>query len=325
MDSESSNFTRKLYHFFLFLMALMIEMFHALKRALKLGIFYQRNEVIKAVGERQLLEKKLPRVIAVIPHITSVEEAQDRDKAQAKIEKLKTTIDGLISSFAHCQLTIVLKTIAGRQITAYLPEYQIACIQVHEEIDIDPMFIGFRCQDELIKRVNDFDWFIFLEDDIILQDSFLLEKLGRFNAKVGLERDVLLPNRYELWEATKRYIDLTIIQEMAWSKLSTLELDGVKFAECVNSHSGFFCLSQNQIKLWIESGREWKYKDLGFGGPRECSATMSLLECFSLYKPHPENLNFLEVRHYDTKYSQLYPELAPDYIFSPIKTLSETN
>jgi hypothetical protein len=50
---------------------------------------------------------------------------------------------------------------------------------------------------------------------------------------------------------SKRYIDLTIIQEMAWSKLSTLELDGVKFAQCVNSHSGFFCLiSQTQIKRW---------------------------------------------------------------------------
>lgn len=325
MDLEQSKPQRKIYNFFLFLMAFMIEMFHSLKRALKLGIFYQKNEVIKAVGECQSVEKTPPRVIAVIPHITSVEEAQDRDKAQAKIDKLKTTIDGLIASFAHCQLTIVLKTVAGRQITAYLPEYQISCIQVHEEIDIDPMFIGFRCQDELIKSVDDFDWFIFLEDDIILQDSFLLEKLTRFNAKVGLERDVLLPNRYELWEATKRYIDLTIIKEMAWSKLSTLELDGVKFAQCVNSHSGFFCLSQTQIKRWIESGRDWKYQDLGFGGPRECSATMSLLECFSLYKPHLENLNFLEVRHYDTKYSQLYPEQSPDYIFSPVKSLSKTN
>lgn len=302
----------------------MIEAFHSLKRYLKLGLFYQRREVIKAVGERQFVDKKVPKVIAVIPHITSVEEANDREKAQAKIDKLKTTIDGLIASFAHCQLTIVLKTVAGRQITAYLPEYQIGCIQVQEEVDIDPMFIGFRCQDELIRRVDDFDWFIFLEDDIVLQDSFLLEKLERFNAKVGLERDVLLPNRYELWEATKRYIDLTIDTEMAWSKLSTLLLDGVKLAECTNPHSGFFCLSKSQLKYWIESGRDWKDKDLGFGGPRECSATMSLLECFSLYKPHPANLNFLEVRHYDTKYSQLYPEQSPDYIFSPIKSFSNS-
>lgn len=325
MNIKQPNLKRKIYHFVLFLVVLMLEAIHSLKRYLKLGLFYQRREVIKAVRERQIIEKKVPKVIVTIPHITSVEEAQDRDKAQAKIDKLKTTIDGLIASFAHCQLTIVIKTVAGRQITAYLPTYQIDCIQVQEEVDIDPMFIGFRCQDELIKRVDDFDWFIFLEDDIIVQDSFLLEKLERFNTKAGLERDVLLPNRYELWEATKRYIDLTIDLGMAWSKLSTLEVDGVKFAECINPHSGFFCLSQLQIKRWIESGREWKDQDLGFGGPRECSATMSLLECFSLYKPHPVNLNFLEVRHYDTKYSQLYPEQSPEYIFSPVKSFSKTN
>ena len=323
MDIKQLNLKRKVYHFILFYWALMIEIVHSLKRTLKLGLFYQRREVIKAVGERQFLDKKVPKVLAVIPHITSVEEAKDRDKAQTKIEKLKTTVDGLFASFAHCQLTIVIKSVAGRHIIAYLPEYQVNCLQVQEEIDIDPMFIGFRCQDELMRRVDDFDWFLFLEDDIVIQDSFLLEKLERFNSKAGLERDVLLPNRYELWESTKRYVDLTIDTEMAWSKLSPLEVDGVKFAECTNPHSGFFCLSKSQLKRWIESGREWKDKNLGFGGPRECSATMSLLECFSLYKPHPVNLNFLEVRHYDTKYSQLYPEQSPEYIFSPVKNLSK--
>lgn len=319
MDIKQSGSKRKISHLILFYWLLMLELIHSLKRYLKISLFYQKREVIKATREPHLFENKVPKVLVVIPHITLVEEAQDRDKAQSKIEKLKTTIDALLASFAHCQLTIVLKTVAGRHIVAYLPKYQIDCVEVQEEIDIDPMFIGFRCQDELIKRVEDFDWFVFLEDDIILQDSFLLEKLEKFNTKVGLTRDVLLPNRYELWEVTKRYIDLTIDDEMAWSKLSTLEIDGVKFAECTNPHSGFFCLSKLQINHWIESSREFKEKDLGFGGARECAATFSLWECFSLYKPHPVNLNFLEVRHYDTKYSQLYPEQSPEYIFSSIK------
>lgn len=323
MDIKQSSFKRRLYHLILFYWVLMLELIYSLKRYLKISLFYQKREVIKAIGKRHPFETKENKVLVVIPHITSVEEAQDRDKAQGKIEKLKTTIDGLLASFAHCQLTIVLKTVAGRHIVAYLPKYQINCVEVQEEIDIDPMFIGFRCQDELIKRVDDFDWFIFLEDDIILQDSFLLEKLGKFNTKVGLKRDVLLPHRYELWEVTKRYIDLTMDDQMAWSKLSILEIEGVKFAECTNPHSGFFCLSKLQVNHWIESSRDFKEKDLGFGGPRECAATYSLWECFSLYKPHPANLNFLEVRHYDTKYSQLYPEQSPEYIFSPINDLSK--
>lgn len=297
----------------------MIEIVRDLRRYLQIGLFYQRRDVIKAIGERQKVERTPLKALAVIPHITSVEEAKDPEKASVKVEKLKLTIDGLLACFAHCELAIVIKTVADRHITTYLPEYQINCIQVHEESIDDPMFMGFKCQDELVKRVDEFDWFLFLEDDIILHDSYILEKLEKFSANCGSDRDLLFPNRYELWEGTKRYIDFTIDTKLELNRLSIVEIEGVKFAEYTNAHSGFFCLSKDQVQRWIKSGRRWNNKDLGFGGPRECAATFSLFECFSIYKPHPSNLHFFEVRHYDTKYSQLYPELSPDYIFSAIK------
>ena len=319
------NLRRKIFHFILLRWALMTEILRVFVRYLKVALFYQRRDVITLLGEGQQIQLAPSKVIAVIAHITSVDEAKDREKAFTKIEKLKNTIDGLIASFAHCELTILIKTVAGRHITAYLPEYQISCIHVQEESDCEPMFIGFRAQDEFVKRFDDFDWFLFLEDDIVLYDSYILEKLEKFNTRCGYDRAVLLPNRYELWEVTKRYIDLTIDTEIAWNGLSTVEIEGVKFAECTNPHSGLYCLSKLQMQRWIKSGSEWKNKDLGFGGPRECAATYCLLECFSLYKPHPPNLHFFEVRHYDTKYSQLYPELSPSYIFSPIKDFSNCN
>ena len=319
METERQSLKKKFYQFVMFRLALMIELIRNLKQYFKVALFYQRCDVIKTFGEGQQVKPIPPKVIAVIPHITSVEESQDRQKAVAKIEKLRLTIDSLLASFAHCELTIVIKTVADQHITAYLPEYQINCIQVQEESDLDPMFMGFKCQDELVKRVDEFDWFLFLEDDILLEDSFILEKLEKFNTNCGSKRALLFPNRYELWEGTKRYIDLIIDRGLEWNRLSTVEVDGVKFGECTNPHSGFFGLSKDQVKLWMESGREWNNKNLGFGGPRECAATFSLLECFSIYKPHPTNLHFFEVRHYDTKYSQLYPELSPDYIFSAIQ------
>jgi hypothetical protein len=319
METERQSLKKKFYQFVMFRLALMIELIRNLKQYFKVALFYQRCDVIKTLGEGQQVKPIPPKVIAVIPHITSVEESKDRQKAVAKIEKLRLTIDSLLASFAHCELTIVIKTVAEQHITAYLPEYQINCIQVQEESDLDPMFMGFKCQDELVKRVDEFDWFLFLEDDILLEDSFILEKLEKFNTNCGSKRALLFPNRYELWEGTKRYIDLIIDRGLEWNRLSTVEVDGVKFGECTNPHSGFFGLSKDQVKLWMESGREWNNKNLGFGGPRECAATYSLLECFSIYKPHTTNLHFFEVRHYDTKYSQLYPELSPDYIFSAIQ------
>lgn len=316
---------RTIFHYILLRWALMTELVSLFLRKLNVLLLYQRRGVITLLGESKQIPTNTPKVIAVIAHITSVDEAKHRDKAFAKIEKLKNTIDGLFTSFAHCELTIVIKTVAGRHITAYLPEYQISSIHVQEESDCDPMFIGFRAQDELINRFDDFDWFLFLEDDIVIHDSYILEKLEKFNTECGYSRAVLLPNRYELWEVKKSYIDLTIDKKIAWNGLSTVEIEGVKFTECTNPHSGLYCLSKLQMQLWIESGREWKNKNFGFGGSRECAATYCLLECFSLYKPHPSNLHFFEVRHYDTKYSQLYPELSSPYIFSSIKDFSNLN
>lgn len=326
MYNAARRFKKRSFHFFILNLAVMREIVRALNMYLKRNLLYLRPNTIRLLAEEEQVQINRPKVIAVIPHVTSVEEAKDREKGSAKVERLKLTIDGLMASLAHCELTIVVKTVADRHVTAYLPEYQTSCIHVQEETDCDPMFIGFRCQDTLMDKVDELDWFLFLEDDIIIHDSYILEKLGKFNKNCGSDRFVLLPHRYELWKGIKSYIDLTIEtnNSTAWNKLSTVEIEGVKFAEFTNPHSGFFCLSKHQIQLWKESGRKWKDEDFGFGGSRECAATYSLLECFSLYKPHPSNLHFFEVRHYDTKYSELYSE-ETSYIFSCDNNLNKLN
>lgn len=326
MEKEQQNLRGKIVNTIVFSWVLIAEYIRVFQRGFKLALLYQKNNVMEFLHEPQQVKPSPPKVIVTIAHITSVEEAKNREKAVEKTERLKNTIDGLLNSFAHCQLSIVISTVSGRHITAYLPDYQINCIRVQEETDCDPMFIGFRAQDELINKVDQFDWFLFIEDDIVLHDSYILEKLAKFQSKCGYDHAVLLPNRYEFWEGTKSYIDLTILNppDRIWNGLSAVEIEGVKFAECVNPHTGFYCLSQNQLKHWISSGRAWRNKDLGFGGPRECAATYSLLECFSLYKPHPSNLHFLEVKHYDTKYSQLYPEPSM-YMISSIRDTSKQN
>ena len=327
MNIEPLNIRRKIFNFILFCWALITELIRVINRYFKLALLYQKVNIIKALSEAKTVQPNSPNVIVTIAHITSVEEAKDRKKASTKIERLKNTIDGLLSSFAHCQLSIVINTVPDRHITAYLPDYQIRCIRVQEESDCDPMFVGFRAQDELVNNVDNFDWFLFIEDDIVLHDSFILEKLEKFNTKCGYPHAVLLPNRYEYRQGIKNYIDLTLLvnlldSDKIWNGLSTVEIEGVKFAECANPHAGFYCLSKSQLQQLISSGRAFKDKNLGFGGPRECAATYNLLECFSLYKPHPSNLYFLEVKHYDTKYSQLYPKPS-SYSFSSIKNSSK--
>ncbi len=309
-SSHSNRFKRQTFHSVLLYWKLTQELLRPIRRSLKLNRLHQRRKAIQKLAAPEHRPKSQPKVLVYIAHIVSSEEAKNQEKACAKIERLKHTIDGLLSSFAHCDLKIIIATVPGRSITHYLPKYQIQHIQVQEELDCDPMFVGFRIQENLVNQVESFDWFIFIEDDIVINDAFFIEKLENFNQSCGYEDAVLLPHRYEIDKGIKQYIDLTIDTELAWNKLSIVNISGIKFAEYTNPHAGMYCLSQTQLRRWIKSGRSWRNQEL-IVGPLESAVTFCLLECFALYKPHPDNLRFLEVRHYDTKYSQLNPETSP--------------
>ncbi|MEG4573109.1 hypothetical protein QUA56_10490 [Microcoleus sp. N3A4] len=320
--SDETKTRRKVIHFIFLQMALLQEISRVATRYTKLMFFYQRNRIIDLFKENEQPEKKRPKVFAAVAHITSVEESKNPEKATEKIERLRHTIDGLLTSFAHCDLTVAIQTLPNRHVTAYLPEYQIKCIQIQEGPECDPMLVEFRLQEEFVERVEKFDWFLFIEDDIVLYDAFILEKLENFNRQSGYKNAILYPNRYEMYEGTKRYIDLTIDQQLSWNQLSSVEIEGVKFAEFSNPHSAFYCLSRNQMKEWIKSGRIFKNQVVNVG-LLESAATFCLLECFSIYKPHPSNLNYFEVRHYDSKYSKLYPEPESPYTLSAVNNSSK--
>lgn len=321
MSAEKST-RRKVMHFIFLQMALLQEISRVATRYTKMMFFYQRNHIINLFKENEQPEKKRPKVFAAVAHITSVEESKNPEIAAEKIERLRHTIDGLLASFAHCDLSIAIQTLPNRHVTAYLPEYQIKCIQIQESPECDPMFVGFRLQEQFVEKVEEFDWFLFIEDDIILSDAFTIEKLEKFNQQSGYENAILYPNRYEMYQGTKRYIDLTIEQPLSWNQLSSVEIEGVKFAEFSNPHAAFYCLSRKQMKQWMKSGRVFKNQVVNVG-PLESAATFCLLECFSIYKPHPSNLNYFEVRHYDSKYSKLYPEMESPYTLSAVNHSSK--
>jgi hypothetical protein len=107
--------------------------------------FYQINHIINFFKENEQPEEQ-SKALAAVAHITSVEESNNPEKGAEKIERLRHTIDGLLTSFADCDLTISIPTLPNRNVTAYLPEYQIKCIQIQHGSECDSMFVGFRLQ-----------------------------------------------------------------------------------------------------------------------------------------------------------------------------------
>ena len=278
------------------------ELVRAARARARITAFHQRARVVRTFPGR-IHTSSPPRALVAVTHV--VLDGADR---ASRTDALRRTLDGVLETLAAASPSIVLNTMPERHVIEALPAYQRTIVEVREHPDVDPMFVGFRAQDEFLARVEKFDWFLYLEDDMVFADGLLLEKLHFFNEGAPAHA-LLLPLRYEMWNGRKTYIDRgpDVAKPPAWNRLTTLEIGGWRFAEFENPHSATYCLSRAQLDRWAASGRRW-YGRVTFVAPRESAATGSLAEAFSIYKPHPENANFLEVRHWDTKYSERIAE-----------------
>lgn len=299
---------RRLYGLLIFLLGIILEIKRYGSSQLNKALLLRKWRIINFFADLRPINLPKNKLLVVIAHVASSQDTESEEKGYKKIEKLKRTIDGVMHSFSHYDLQIVINTIPNRHVTRFLPSYQQAKITVVEQENVEPMLVGFRAQDEFIERVEKFDWFVFLEDDIIINDSTFIDKIECFNRNSNNLKYILLPHRYEMLDGQKTYIDFTYSEKentasLTWNKLSIVTIGSVEFCEFCNPHSGFYCLSQSQLKLWIDSGRFWKNQDI-IAGPLESAATFCLFETFSLYKPHPDFMHFLEVQHWDSKYSQ---------------------
>lgn len=286
------------------------EAYAAGRRRLKRHLFYARFAAYPALAQEPPAPKVRPRVLVAIVHVTSEQEHASREAAAVKVERLVATLEGLLCSFAHCELKVLAVTMRQRHVVRFLPDHLKCIVELVLVEGGDPMFIGFAAQDALIERREAHDWFMFIEDDIEIRDASFLDKVARFTAQPGMERCVLMPNRFEYVEGVKRYIDLTHRPDIVnWNRLSLHRHDDNLFAECSIHHAGMFLLSRAQIDILQASGRDWRGHEM-YGGSRESAATYSLMECFTLYKPHPDNFYYLEVRHVDSRYSLMHPEVV---------------
>jgi len=178
--------------------------------------------------------------------------------------------------------------------------------------DIDPKYLGLICHSIMRDFKGKFDYFCYMEDDIIIQDPFFFNKLRWFNQKMGNDY-VLQPNRYEISDkgtieklymdgsipeyCTKPYNDLSLLQDIYLEYLDTK----IKFHASSNPHSGCFFLNMDQFENW-SSKPFFLDGDISFFGPLESFATLGILKCFKPYKASPEYANFFEVLHGDNKH-----------------------
>lgn len=188
----------------------------------------------------------------------------------------------------------------------------------HYPTKAEPMFLGFECQAVLRDCLGEYDYYCFLEDDLIVHDPWFFVKLYWFNKEAG-DRCLLQPNRYEISThglSYKAYVDGDISPQTTEKFQNIKERPQLKsiimgvpmvFRRALNPHSGCYFLNANQMKHWA-SQPDFLERDRSFIGPLESAATLGIMKHFLVYKSIPQQANFLEIQHYGTKFLDMIGE-----------------
>jgi len=139
-----------------------------------------------------------------------------------------------------------------------------------------PHSLTFAHRELFAARLEDYDLFVYLEDDLLLSPENL-EAFLEVNAALA-EDEIAGFLRYETDDGgTRRLVDAH--EPFGWVADSVHEVGPYRFAAFSNPHSGCYALSRRQLRKAIESGGYLVPPHAAFVGMRETAATDVYLHC----------------------------------------------
>lgn len=119
----------------------------------------------------------------------------------------------------------------------------------------NPKFLGFECQKILKENLGKYDYYCFMEDDLIISDPLFFEKIKWFSDDYI---NLLQPNRYEVstrGRVLKSYVDGDIRPAVTENYQNVDEINelskeflnqNILFQRPYNPHSGCYFLAKNK-------------------------------------------------------------------------------
>jgi hypothetical protein len=225
------------------------------------------------------------------------------DRRYEKFRGPATQLNIEVVQFVDCSL-ITKKFADAQRLT--LREVQIN----------NPKMLPFAAHHILREKKNQYDWYVYSEDDLLVTDPLVFKKLEAFNKQFGYKR-ILQPNRFELNPSAnlyKTYIDGDLkpetidplncrIADEEFLNLPALE-SRISLRRARNPHSGCFFLHADQLEYWT-SKKTFLDMDVSFISPLESAATLGIAKNFAIYKPFGKDTGFFEIEHLDNGYSNI--------------------
>ncbi len=213
-------------------------------------------------------------------------------------------------------LDVVICTTKGHHLLNHVP--LPSHFYKHYPTEVEPLLLGFECQAVLRDCLGKYDYYCFLEDDLIIHDPWLFIKLNWFTQHTD-NFSLLQPHRYEVATnnlTCKAYIDGDLAPKVTApfqdirekSKLQgTIMGVPILFCRTLNPHSGCYCLNAEQMAYWVNQPY-FLDRDTSFVSPLESAATLGIMKTFRVYKTAPECANFFEIQHMGSRFISLIKE-----------------
>jgi len=258
-----------------------------------------------------------PRILALTACITALHRLFG--KSQSSVDIARAAELPVNQSQTH-NIDIIICTAQNHHL---LDQLTVPSLYRHYRTQSEPLLLGFECQALLRDCLGSYDYFCFLEDDLILHDPWLFVKLNWFTQQAG-EKSLLQPNRYEILtqeDNKKIYIDgnlVPLLTEKYQNLQEQPELIGqimgqpVVFRRASNPHAGCYFLNVAQMNYWAQQPY-FLDRDTSFMTPLESAATLGIMRTFRVYKPALAQANFLEVEHFNSSWSQKFFQLFDEY------------
>lgn len=141
----------------------------------------------------------------------------------------------------------------------------------------DPRFLVYESLNHMINNTDNYDYFINIEDDIILPEE-TIQNIFEFD-KHFLINECLLPNRIEVNQDKRVCIDL--VAKPGWTS-QMREFNGSPVRVALNAHSGISILSREKIQ-YLKNYVDLTKKELIIGGYM-ASAYAKIHSPFCMYR-----------------------------------------
>ncbi len=181
----------------------------------------------------------------------------------------------------------------------------------HIETDAEPPVLGFECAKWIRDHLGTYDYYFYLEDDLLIHDSLFLMKIDLFNQLIGREQpDILLqPQRYELAllahdPAVLADIDKLYIDYMhsgltpPTGRILRMNFLGIEIVlePAPNPHAGCYMISNAQAERVVRHP-DFLHHSKIYDAPGDTAATGFVSQALRVYKPAQQSLSFLEIQH----------------------------